>query len=62
MADGGVWEGRRGERKMMVQTAWIEEGPNSGDMTMPSSAMADAAVLRWFTAHVGENGGGARWL
>jgi len=26
-----------------------------------SSAMA-VATLRWFAAHMGENGGGARWL
>jgi hypothetical protein len=43
MADGGVWEGRRGERNVMALMAWKEEGLSSGDAARPSSAMAAMA-------------------
>jgi hypothetical protein len=43
LADGGVREGQRGERKMMVRSAWTNEGLSSGDAAGPSSAMAVGA-------------------
>ena len=44
MADGGVREGRRGERNMMALMAWKEEGLSSGDAARPSSAMTAMAA------------------
>jgi hypothetical protein len=39
-----AWEGRHGERKVMVRSAWTNGGLSSGNAARPSSAMATMAT------------------